>query len=962
MSGALSQDPDRAARFDGVDNRVSMGDPASGILDFGSADFSLEAWVKTSTNAERTVAGKKGSGRYWLVTITDDPSHVGQLRAIIRDGAVTRQAYSLARVDDGAWHHVVVLFDRDSGISFYIDGAPSGFTAGAMTGSVSNTAAFMVGKVSGYTHYQGDGDEVALYPALLPAQRIQAHYQAGVTDTAPPAVTLTTPSHNGSTTDTTPTFAGAAGTASGDSSTVTVKVYSGSTVGGTPVQTPTTTAAGGSYSVAASTPLAVGTYTAQAEQADAAGNTGFSSANTFTITLTDQSPPVVTLTTPANLSSTGDATPTFAGGAGTEPGDSATVTVNVYNGSSPVGPLVQTLTATAAGGAYSVDASMPLVVGTYTARAEQSDTAGNTGLSTANTFTVTSGDPVLVGAGDIADCGESAQDEETAQLLDALPNATVFTLGDNAYNIGTASEFANCYEPTWGRHKARTRPSPGNHDYGTPGAAGYFGYFGAAAGDPGKGYYSYDVGDWHVIVLNTNCFPVGGCDPGDPQEQWLRNDLAANPTDCTLAYFHHPLFTSRTDSQDPASETFWQVLYQHGADLIVTGHAHVYERFAPQTPTGALDLSYGIRQITAGTGGYSLYSFETVAPNSQVRLNDAHGVLKLTLHPTSYDWQFLPVAGRTSTDAGTTACHGPPGTPPPPPPPAACADGLDNDGDGLVDFPADPGCASSSDTDETDAPPPPPPAACADGLDNDGDGLTDYPADPGCADLLDTDETDPPPPPPPGSSPSVRSAAFATANGPVTQLTIARPSATAAGDLLVAIVAHQGGTAKNMTPPTGWTAVPNTDWAQGTNARIHAWYRLAGTAEPTGYTFSMVGSGDDMSGGILAVSNTHPTAPINASNGQSNGSTPSTSVTAPSLTTTAPNALLLFGGACAGAVSFTQPLGMSEHWDAATSGLYKVSTQAAAQAFAPAGATGTRVATASSSCRSVAIQIAVAPA
>jgi hypothetical protein len=275
-----------------------------------------------------------------------------------------------------------------------------------------------------------------------------------------------------------------------------------------------------------------------------------------------------------------------------------------------------------------------------------------------------------VGAGDIADCGTSAKDEETARLLDALPGATVFTLGDNAYNSGTAAEFANCYEPTWGRHKTRTRPSPGNHDYGTPGAAGYFGYFGPAAGEPGKGWYSYDAGAWHVVVLNTNCFPVGGCDPGDPQVAWLRADLAAHRSDCTLAYFHHPLFTSRRDSQDPASATFWRLLYQAGADLILTGHAHVYERFAPQNPTGALDLAYGIRQITAGTGGYSLYTFDsTPAANSQVRFNDSHGVLKLTLHPTSYEWQFLPIPGARSADSGTSACHGAPGEPPPPLPP-----------------------------------------------------------------------------------------------------------------------------------------------------------------------------------------------------------------------------------------------------------------------------------------------------
>ncbi|MCH7718695.1 MAG: metallophosphoesterase, partial [Chloroflexi bacterium] len=149
---------------------------------------------------------------------------------------------------------------------------------------------------------------------------------------------------------------------------------------------------------------------------------------------------------------------------------------------------------------------------------------------------------MLVGAGDIASCASSG-DEATADLLDGIAG-TVVTFGDNAYQSGTESEFADCYEPTWGRHKARTRPAPGNHDYITPGASGYFEYFGAAAGDPSKGYYSYDLGAWHVIAINSNCSQVGGCDAGSPQEQWLRADLAESPTSCTVAYWHHPRFSS----------------------------------------------------------------------------------------------------------------------------------------------------------------------------------------------------------------------------------------------------------------------------------------------------------------------------------------------------------------------------------------------------------------------------------
>ncbi len=267
-------------------------------------------------------------------------------------------------------------------------------------------------------------------------------------------------------------------------------------------------------------------------------------------------------------------------------------------------------------------------------------------------------DPVLVGVGDIASCSSSG-DEATAKLLDTI-NGTVFTTGDNVYESGTDTEFTNCYEPSWGRHKARTRPSVGNHEYGTAGASGYFNYFGAAAGERGKGYYSYDLGAWHIIVLNSNCSQVGGCGAGSAQEQWLRADLAAHPTTCTLAYWHHPRFSSGSHGNSTAVQPLWQALYDAGADVVVSGHDHNYERFAPQTPSGAADPTFGIREFVAGMGGKSHYGFGTIQPNSQVRNSDTYGVLKLTLHATSYDWQFVPETGKTFTDSGTTTCHGSP--------------------------------------------------------------------------------------------------------------------------------------------------------------------------------------------------------------------------------------------------------------------------------------------------------------
>jgi VCBS repeat-containing protein len=262
---------------------------------------------------------------------------------------------------------------------------------------------------------------------------------------------------------------------------------------------------------------------------------------------------------------------------------------------------------------------------------------------------------VLVGAGDIAGC-ESEKDEETASLLDNIAG-TVFTLGDNVYPDGTAEQFTNCYDPTWGRHKARTRPSPGNHDYHVPGAAAYFNYFGAAAGEVDKGYYSYDIGEWHIIALNSECSQVGGCSIDSPEGQWLQADLAANPRTCTLAYWHRPRFSSGTvDGGNPNMQDFWQLLYDAGADIVLNGHEHNYERFAPQDPTGVADPERGIRQFTVGTGGGLLYPLDNIQPNSEVRNSDTHGVLKLTLYPTSYDWEFIPIDGMTFTDSGSASC------------------------------------------------------------------------------------------------------------------------------------------------------------------------------------------------------------------------------------------------------------------------------------------------------------------
>ncbi|MCA1702762.1 MAG: metallophosphoesterase [Actinobacteria bacterium] len=268
--------------------------------------------------------------------------------------------------------------------------------------------------------------------------------------------------------------------------------------------------------------------------------------------------------------------------------------------------------------------------------------------------------PVIAAAGDIADDGSG--DEATAKVIDAINPTRVLTTGDHAYPDGTIDNFNSFYEPTWGRHKSLTRPSPGNHDYHVSGAPGYFDYFGAAAGERGKGYYSYDLGSWHVVALNSNVSTAAG----SAQEQWLRADLAAHPNRCTLAYWHHPRFTSGSvHDNNTAVGPLWQALYDAGADVVLNGHNHNYERFGRQDPSGQADAQQGIREFVVGTGGGGHYGFDSPKPNSEVRNGDSYGVLKLTLRDEGYDWRFEPEAGKTFTDTGSAGCSA--YTPPPSP-------------------------------------------------------------------------------------------------------------------------------------------------------------------------------------------------------------------------------------------------------------------------------------------------------
>ena len=233
----------------------------------------------------------------------------------------------------------------------------------------------------------------------------------------------------------------------------------------------------------------------------------------------------------------------------------------------------------------------------------------------------------------------------------------VFTAGDNAYESGTTEEFEQCYDPSWGAYRDRTFPAIGNHDAVTPGRQGYFDYFGSRAGDPRAGWYATTLGAWRLIVLDSNCVDAGGCGPDTDQGRWLAAELDANPSDCTLAIWHHPRFSTGYHGPTLAVQPFWDALEAAGADLVVNGHDHDYERFVPLDAAGNPDADRGIREIVAGTGGAALRQFELDDPNSEVRDASTHGVLRLDLRPGAYDWEFIPVQGGSFTDSGSGTCH-----------------------------------------------------------------------------------------------------------------------------------------------------------------------------------------------------------------------------------------------------------------------------------------------------------------
>ena len=398
-------------------------------------------------------------------------------------------------------------------------------------------------------------------------------------------------------------------------------------------------------------PLVDGSYSFEVRAKDAANNVDDTPASRgFTV---DTAAPDTSITSgPAEGATESAGSPSF-GFSSTEPGSTFECKLDAGSYASCTSP-----------NGYS-----NLANGSHTFSVRATDPASNADATPASrTWTVgvtTSGDPVFVGAGDIASCNLSYGDEATANLLDGIPG-TVYTLGDNVYNSATDANFANCYDPSWGRHKARTMPIVGNHDYSTAGASGYFNYFGPVAGDRSKGYYSYDLGAWHIVALNSMCENVGGCEATSPMVTWLKKDLADHPKECTLALWHHPVFSSGSEhGSDPKMIPSWDALHAAGAEVVLSAHDHDYERFAPQTfdpqtSRWVADPDRGIREFVVGTGGKSHYAFGNILANSEVRNSDTYGVLKLTLHASSYDWQFVPVAGKTFSDSGSASCHGAP--------------------------------------------------------------------------------------------------------------------------------------------------------------------------------------------------------------------------------------------------------------------------------------------------------------
>ncbi len=594
------------------------------------------------------------------------------------------------------------------------------------------------------------------------------------------------------------------------------------------------------------------------------------------------------------------------------------------------------------------------------------------------------GDPIFVGAGDIA--GTWPQDTETANLINALPGAAVFTLGDNAYNDGAPNEFALNYDPTWGQFKDRTRPAPGNHDFNTGNANGYFDYFNGVGVDLGPagsraqgGYYSYDLGTWHIVVLNSECEPSGGlwspggCAVGSPQYNWLINDLNTATTNNIIAMWHKPRISSASGGNQTHMQALWQVLYDHGADIVMGGHFHFYEQLAPLNANLQVDNNFGIRSFVVGTGGQSLTAFATPVTGSLVRDNNTWGVMKLTLHPNSYDWQFIPIQGQSFTDSGTSLVHGPPpDTTAPTVSIVSAVPSTLNPGDTgtnvtwnanengtytvrvggtncttgtVVAGPTAYATAPANVVTNVDI------ANLAIGANTIRVCVTDGATLTGSATTTVTRN---------GATSTVtfRSVASATTGTTATSVTVAKPAGVVTGDGLLAVIDVQGAPA--VTAPAGWTLV-RTDSSTATSPSIGqtVYVHVAGAGEPASYTFSWTGARGGI-GAVLAYSGVDPVNPIDVQSGAvANAAT----ITAPSVTTTGTNRMIVALFGVAPDRTLTGPAGMTQRFNVPLVAVpgQKITSGGYDQTQAAAGASGGRTANVGTTGRVVGQLVALRP-
>jgi hypothetical protein len=560
---------------------------------------------------------------------------------------------------------------------------------------------------------------------------------------------------------------------------------------------------------------------------------------------------------------------------------------------------------------------------------------GLRGLLSNSGFALAASDPVIATAGDIAcdptnsnfnsgnGTSGSCREKYTSDLLVNGGFAAVLALGDNQYYCGGYQAFLQSYDPSWGRVKSITYPSVGNHEYLTSGgtgcdptnagANGYFQYFGAAAGVKGSGYYSFDVGTWHLIALNSNCGDAGGCNLNSAQGKWLEADLAAHSNFCTLAYWHIPLFSSGGRANGNTL-SFWNSLYNHNADVVLSAHDHMYERFAPQTPGGVADSVRGLREFMVGSGGANHTGIPgAIWANSVVRNVDTFGILKLTLHPTSYDWQFIPEAGKTFTDSGTGVCHGATVDTTPPTAPTnltatavasnqvnlSWTAGTDNVGvAGYLVFRNGTQIGTTSSTTYVDG------TTLAQTTYNyyaitlDGAGLSSP------ASNTATVTT---PAPAPGIA--LRSATIGTNGAGSTSLVLTTPAGTQLGDVLIAhVVVNSASTV--ITAPSGWNLILTT--TSGSSVEEATFYKAASASEPPSYTWTF-GASQPATGAMTGFTNVNTASPIDAFSGKYNSSTATTTFT--QITTTAANDMLLAFVGVSGNTTVSPPPGFAEDYD-----------------------------------------------